>query len=199
MSTLFFFDLETTGLPTRRDAPFTDTKAWPRIVSISWAVHGTTGHALERYSALVQPVGYRSAAEAAAIHGITTERATRDGQPIETVLGDLLACLQTRAPQALVAHNVEFDRNVLLSELVRGGVDTSLQRLPMVCTMKSTVEFCRMPGTCAGQYKWPKLSELHQRVFGHGFAGEHDAQADVEACVRCYFELMKRGVLRLPV
>mgnify|MGYP000730892693 CR=1 FL=1 len=37
--------------------------------------------------------------------------------------------------------------------------------------------------------------ELHQKLFGEGFEGAHHALADVRACARCYFELVRLGVL----
>jgi len=35
-------------------------------------------------------------------------------------------------------------------------------------------------------YKFPKLSELHQHLFGFVPENLHDAQVDVETCLRCY-------------
>jgi DNA polymerase III epsilon subunit-like protein len=195
MSRLFFFDVETTGLPTRRGAHYTETAVWPRIVSISWAVHGDDGQAIDRRGAIIKPAGWLIPSSAAAIHGITTDLAKRVGRPLSEVLFELLAVVRTLAPTSIVAHNAEFDRAVLLSELARNGLDTSLERLPVTCTMQSAVNFCRLPGGPGGAYKWPKLEELHQRLFGQGFDNAHDATADVEACIRCYFELRRRGVL----
>jgi hypothetical protein len=64
----------------------------------------------------------------------------------------------------------------------------TLGALPTFCTMLSSVEVCRLPGRY-GDYKWPRLAELHQHLFGADFAGAHDAAADVMACLRCYFAL----------
>jgi hypothetical protein len=35
---ILFFDVETTGLPTRRGAHYSELDVWPRIVSISWTL-----------------------------------------------------------------------------------------------------------------------------------------------------------------
>ena len=39
-------------------------------------------------------------------------------------------------------------------------------------------------------YKFPKLSELHQHLFGFVPENLHDAQVDVETCLRCYKQLV---------
>jgi hypothetical protein len=39
-------------------------------------------------------------------------------------------------------------------------------------------------------YKWPKLSELHQHLFGYIPENLHDANVDVEACLKCYLEMV---------
>jgi DNA polymerase III epsilon subunit-like protein len=51
----------------------------------------------------------------------------------------------------------------------------------------------KLPGKY-GRYKWPKLAELHQVLFGEPFEGAHGALADARACMRCYFRLTELGV-----
>lgn len=58
---------------------------------------------------------------------------------------------------------------------------------------KSVVNYCALPGSQG--YKWPKLIELHEKLFGETFVDAHDARVDVKACARCFFELKKRNVL----
>jgi DNA polymerase-3 subunit epsilon len=60
--------------------------------------------------------------------------------------------------------------------------------------MKQSTEFCRMPGRY-GSYKWPRLSELHVKLFDTPFEGVHDAKEDVQACAKCFFELKKQGII----
>lgn len=40
-----------------------------------------------------------------------------------------------------------------------------------ICTMESTTDFCAIKGPRA--YKWPKLSELHYKLFSTGFDQAH--------------------------
>ncbi len=46
-------------------------------------------------------------------------------------------------------------------------------------------------------YKRPKLEELHLLLFDEDFDNAHDALADTEACMRCFFELVERGVISI--
>jgi DNA polymerase III epsilon subunit-like protein len=192
---LLFFDVETTGLPSRRNATYREIDAWPRIVSISWALAAGPDEVAAHRSAIIRPDGYTIPWGAEQVHGISTAKALQFGRPLNDVLRDLAEDVETHLPFRLVAHNLDFDRNVLFSELVRAGrmppspeLLRSLGALPTVCTMLSSVNVCRLPGRY-GDYKWPRLAELHQHLFGEGFAGAHDAAADVMACVRCYFAL----------
>ena len=54
--------------------------------------------------------------------------------------------------------------------------------------MESSTGYCRIPGPYG--YKWPKLSELHRKLFGEDFAEAHNAAADIQATERCFRELM---------
>ncbi len=52
-----------------------------------------------------------------------------------------------------------------------------------------------MPGGKGGKYKWPTLAELYDKLFGEGFDEAHNAAADVAATARCFFELLRLGVI----
>lgn len=71
---------------------------------------------------------------------------------------------------------------------------TSLFLKPKYCTMKSATDYCKLPGKKG--FKAPRLSELHQVLFGTDFDHAHNALADVEATARCFWELKKRGVIK---
>jgi DNA polymerase-3 subunit alpha len=189
---LLVADVETTGLPPRRLAPFRDVDQWPRIVSIAWALFSTDGTERKRRYAIVKPHGFDIPADSVRVHGITTDRARREGVPLAGLLEMLNADLRSEQPGVFVAHNVAFDRNVVLAEMVRAGAPLSLETLPTFCTMEASVDLCRIPRR-GGGYKWPSLAELHRHLFGCDYPEAHDAAADVAACARCYFALQQVG------
>ena len=61
--------------------------------------------------------------------------------------------------------------------------------------MLTTISLCKLPfPRGGGGYKYPKLQELHNHLFGYNFLNDHNANADVEATARCYFKLMHNPI-----
>jgi hypothetical protein len=59
--------------------------------------------------------------------------------------------------------------------------------------MERSTGFCGIPGSSG--YKWPELSELHQKLFQTGFDEAHDAAVDIEITAKCFWELKRIGVI----
>ena len=59
--------------------------------------------------------------------------------------------------------------------------------------MKSTIYYCDLPN-----YKFPKLQELHTKIFNKEFSGAHQAINDVKATANCFFKLKEEGLEMLP-
>ena len=136
-------------------------------------------------------------ADAVAVHGITTERAQREGLPLKDVLEEFAADLSLA--EHVVGHNIDFDQHVVGAELCRLGMDfNALMDKPCTCTMKTTTNFCAIPNpnTYFGGYKWPSLQELYRKLFNRDFENAHDDLADITATKDCFFELKRRGIIR---
>ena len=141
---------------------------------------------------------------AEATHGISRAHLEEKGKDTTEVLLDFLEA--ALCADVLVCHNVQFDLNVVVSELMHHIIEPVasapqyLLTKPSFCTMAASVDLCRLPFPNGGRswgpqaYKWPKLVELHQLLFDCTFDGAHDALEDVRATVRCYMELVKRGI-----
>ena len=186
-----FVDTETTGLPKRRSASYADVSNWPRLVQIAWILVDRHGRELTSAEHIIRPAGFTIPNEAAKIHGITTERAIAEGVSIARVLSDFDTAV-TRA-EIIVAHNVEYDRPVIEAEYIRENLHCAIGARQLICTMESSTNYCAIPGRYG--YKWPTLNELHTNLFGEPFQNAHNALVDVRACMKCFFELEKRGVI----
>ncbi|MFM2201534.1 MAG: polymerase subunit alpha, partial [Bacteroidota bacterium] len=189
------FDTETTGLPGNWNAPLTDFGNWPRVVQIAWQLHGADGKLLSAQSLIVQPEGFTIPFNAEKVHGISTDRAMREGLPISQVierfLNDVTQC------NYIAGHNIEFDLNIMGCELLRKGLENSLSAKKSLDTKDLSTDFCALPGGKNGKFKWPTLTELHQKLFNAPFAEAHDAAYDVDATAKCFFGLISAGVIRL--
>lgn len=192
---ILFFDTETTGLPRNYKSPLSDFDNWPRMVQLAWIlVDVDFNHSIDRIQAfdtIIRPDGYLIPTDASAIHGITTEIATSTGMNIREALS-MFSLALSRA-DIIAGHNISFDRNIIGCEMLRAGLEDSLHGKQRICTMIKGTNFCELPGKFG--YKWPKLNELYQKLFGVEFTDSHNAKNDIEATYSCFREMIVRGII----
>jgi DNA polymerase III epsilon subunit-like protein len=186
-----FFDTETTGLPKDWRAPQSDLKNWPRLVQIAWLQYDVGGTRIAERNYIIRPEGFTIPEEASRIHGISTERAMREGVDLKKVLEEFSGFIDVSG--SVIAHNMDFDEKVIGAEFLRIGIKNSLMKTGRICTMKESTDYCKIPGRYG--FKWPKLSELHMILFSREFEEVHDASVDIAVCAKCFWELKKRGVI----
>jgi len=187
------YDTETTGLPKDYKAPITDSDNWPRMVQISWQVHNAQGKLIDVKNYIIKPDGYEIPYAVIKVHGITTERAEKQGVELDFVLEEFNKALQQVT--FVIGHNIEFDNSIIGAEFHRRNIQTELFSKTSLDTKKESTNYCAIPGGKGGKFKWPKLSELHEKLFGEGFDQAHNAAADVEATTRCFLELVRLQVI----
>jgi len=189
---LLFIDTETTGLPKPVSK---DIEKWPRIVQLAWSLYDNDGNRESLNSFIIYPTDFVIPQDAASIHGITTERAKKEGISLHKVLPQFTYDVDKAT--MIIAHNLDFDLPSVNTEFLRCKLKTNLLKKQKFCTMKTSkiVNCCKIPSPSGYGYKWPTLSQLHSHLFSTEFSGSHNAGADVEACAKCYFELRKRGVI----
>ena len=187
------FDTETTGLPQNYSAPITDLDNWPRLVQLAWQLHDHTGKLTSHGNFIVKPEGFTIPFNSEKVHGISTERALKEGHDLEFVLREFRKDIDKA--YFLIGHNVSFDEKVMGAEFLRKKVASAIMDKPKIDTKDESTEYCAIPG--ARGYKWPTLSELHKKLFGVDFEDAHDAAADVEATTRAFLELVRIGVIKV--
>jgi DNA polymerase III epsilon subunit-like protein len=186
-----FFDTETTGLPLNWKAPVNDLPNWPRLVQLAWLLYDRSGNLLAGADHIIRPEGFSIPVSASGIHGITHERACREGSPIKNVLQEFLSLIDRS--EILVAHNMRFDEAIVGAEFLRLKMPNTLLSKERICTMLKSTHFCKLDGPYG--YKWPKLSELHYQLFQSGFSEAHNAAVDIQITAKCFFALQQRGVI----
>jgi DNA polymerase III epsilon subunit-like protein len=191
--TYLFFDTETTGLPRNWNAPVEDVDNWPRMVQIAWAVY-KDGVKISSCNYIIKPEGFEIPTESSKIHGITNERADREGVSLQIVLKEFYNLV--KESDFLVAHNISFDQMIVGAELLRNNMRNIISTKEKICNMEISTSFCAIPkANKYGGFKWPKLSELHMKLFGEEFNDSHNAMADVEATAKCFWEMKRLNII----
>lgn len=189
-----FFDTETTGLPRNYKAPTIDLANWDaaRLVQLSWILKKGQEEELSRGDFIVKPEGFVIPEEASSVHGISTERALKEGLPMKQVVYYFLGA--ARLADVLVGHNVSYDTHVVGAELVRAWGKDWIEGMKTEDTMMASIDFCAIPGRYGNKY--PKLIELYKKLFGEEFEDAHNSMADITATERCYWKLREIGLIK---
>ena len=189
---ILVFDTETNGKIADFNASPKDFEKFPRITQIAWAKFhlGDKPTRQGTQSTLIFPDGWTIPVEPFFMeNNMNDERCRNEGLAIKGVLK--LLCEDIEKADVIVAHNMNFDLRIVAAEMNRLGLSCA-NKPRKVCTMLSSAKYCNLP-----KFKWPKLEELHTKLFGHFNIKAHDALGDVLATADCFFELVKLGVIKL--
>jgi len=201
---LLVFDTETTGLPPKtKSIQIEDLDLWPYIVQFSYIVYDTENNSIIKIKDSIIKIPIVMCQEVIDIHGITNEMSQSSTCNIENVLEEFHKDFEN--VDCVVAHNVNFDLNMVKIELMRlsvreNGVEIFKSILKNInsakqnvyCTMAISTDMCNLKVISKfGNYytKFPKLSELHCKLFGIVPKNLHNSMNDVVICLRCYFKL----------
>lgn len=190
------FDSETLGLPIfntigpYRFPSFRHLNKYDtaRIVSISWIVADENAEFVKQAYHIIRPLDFiiDNDSKGTSIHGITKEIAEEKGIPWHTMYDEFIEDLSRCS--TIVAHNIQFDISVMLSEMFRynkqDGITAMLEK-SRLCTMK-------MGRTAMAQKKAPKLSELYQYMYGEEMKNAHDASFDTKYCYMCLVKMLQQ-------
>ena len=135
---------------------------------------------IKEYNFLVKP-RRNIPDEVVGITGIT-EAMVENEQPFSFYITDIRDALENT--DAVIAHNLSFDKEMIDTEADRIGIKIKWPRL--ICTVEQTA--------CIRGYRLT-LTELHKEIMGHPFEGAHRARQDVEALLNCVLKLYERGFI----
>jgi DNA polymerase-3 subunit alpha len=188
------FDTETTGLPIFNKTgfyrfpnfKFLNKYNSARVVSISWILANDKREKIKQAYHIIKPLDFviDNQSKAVEIHGITAEIAEEQGVPWHTMYDEFIEDLSKC--HTIVAHNIQFDVSVMLSEMYRYnqevGISTFIGK-SRLCTMK-------MGKAAMEQTKNPKLSALYEYLYNEPLENAHDASYDTLYCYRCFKKIM---------
>jgi DNA polymerase-3 subunit epsilon len=199
------FDVETTGLIPKGE-PTIDL--CPYILQLSFIVFNIESNAIEQtYNTYINvPSKVKILPEIEKLTGIT--RSKCNSGVVVTEALNVLYDAYIRCGK-IVAHNIEFDSKMVRVELARNpgrktrhlcdllntGYEQANQ-MERYCTMAKSIDLCNIvvdmidkKGQPYQYKKFPKLSELHQKLFGTIPENLHDSMVDTMACLRCYMKM----------
>lgn len=226
-SRIMIFDVETTGLIAKhkRTDPPVLLDSYPHILQISMLIYDT------KVWRVVKSVNlYIRVAEDVVIEpfisnltGITQEICYDQGVPIAEAMAEFYE--EFMLCDSIVAHNLEFDQEMIQIEMARLGRNPDLidfaKKCPLwqsvfdlnfmsqheiqtFCTMRVGRNICkieRLDKNGKIYFKSPKLAELYEYLFGIGTVPPnlHNSLMDAYVCLRCYVKLRFKFDMRLSM
>ena len=169
---LLCFDTETSELLSDK------TKEFCKIVQLSWIMYDTETFQQEENDFILN---IHQEVTNSHIHRITTEMSEKgyDFSDIyQMFFDDLREC------DFLLAHNIQYDLNMLEVELFR------LEKYDLIDELyakryKDTMHM----GSKQNRGKYPTLIGLHEKLFIQPFEGVHNSLEDVRATLACYLQM----------
>lgn len=186
----FVFDTETSGLPYKErgsnyDYTNLDHFNSSRLLSISWLLLNDVNEIVEKKTYYIKPDNFEISEASINIHGLSKEFLNENGITIHEVLLNLNGLFTKYNINLLIAHNINFDINILKSELFRYNYTITLNKIAR------TETFCTMLGSQVRMnvYKWPKLAEAYRYFYNEDITNAHDAEYDTLYCYKVFLKL----------
>lgn len=189
MSNTLFIDTETTGLPITRK--FNDY--YPpennyyyensRLIEIAYIIYDENKNIVKEVNNLIKPDNFIITNQY--IHGISNDNALENGKDISEVLDELNNDLNNI--DIIVAHNINFDINIILSECYRKNKIELIDKLKSIekeCTMEIGKHYMKT-------YRSPKLVILYEHLFHKSVDQIHRALSDTQICAECYYKMLE--------
>ena len=191
---IVIFDTETTGLAPKETSLY-QTNSWPHVVQFSFIIFNSVTNKIEmNHDYIIKiPKEISISKESTKVHGITKQRCNKQGYYMKDVLEIFKIALDKC--HFLVAHNINFDKKMLMVESIRNDVNLNFNRngLNLYCTMRNGIELCDIEvKNKEGEIykKFPTLLELHYKLFHVIPNNLHNSMIDILICLRCFYKMI---------
>ena len=201
------FDTETTGLPKTKILNPDTLNEWPNVVQFSYIIYDVSCNEIVNWrdNIIKVPESIIISEDSVKIHGITNEISANAGIPIEDALNNFFHCLKDI--ELIVGHNISFDINMVKVELLRIIYNKSLNakqlkehkhnlniitNFDIYCTLKESIQLCKIQAfdkKGRSYFKYPKLIELHEKLFNVSPRNLHNSFNDILVTLRCFIKI----------
>jgi DNA polymerase-3 subunit epsilon len=181
---------------------------WPHIIQLAYILYDTENPAkskiFNKYIDINKNDIVKISESTIEIHHITREKIANLPNNKKTTIDKVINEFLKDAQKAdiIVGHNVDFDRKMIVSEILRLAPNPNLTKSLLnvmfddsrfQCTQKITRSICKLKNPYEINskkpfYKNPKLIESYEHFFGYSPNPDmlHDAIIDVVICLRVY-------------
>ena len=197
-----FIDIETIGFPEKvnyynyyEPSKYDNLKYYDnaRIIEIGFMIYDENHVNVKSYSSLIKLDNFTI--KNTFIHGISDDDCNKNGKDFKDVLNELINDIDSY--DNIIAHNISFDYNIILSEIYRIIYNTSdiiyenkikdfldkFQNKNRRCTMEIGRVYFKTK-------KNPKLTELYENLFKEPIIQDHRALSDTDICSKCFYKMM---------
>jgi len=191
---------------------------WPSILQLSYILYDTESPEqsifFNKYIDIIDEIQISESSRK--IHHITKEKIADTLSVNKAKIYDVLNEFMSDVEKAdiIVGHNVQFDRKMIIAELIRLSKEKHLFQIKEMmnnkhfeCTMNKTKEICKLQihydyidkktgkKKIFSKLKSPKLIEAYKHFFGYqpDVTALHDAMIDTVICLRVYCMTLKKG------
>jgi DNA polymerase III epsilon subunit-like protein len=184
---ILVLDIETDGLIANNNSE----KIFPKIIQIAWLIMDKKGKIYKKSSSLIKDptIDYN---KAHLINNIDEYVAAKIGNKLDDVITKLARDMQY--VKHVVSHNANFDISILKYYFQREGLPNLFNRSNIICTMQLGQDICKIGYP---PYKYPKLTELYNSLFGTHLTQLHNAEADVVATTICFKKMLETNIVKL--
>ncbi len=197
---VLFYDLETTGLiktlrgkkPEEEYPDYKELQKYndARIVSIGWLYMNNFDYdyniSIENINEkIIKPDGFFIPSDSIEIHGITNEKANKEGAELKKILKKIGKII--KKCDYIIGYNVYYDINILLSELHRKKRNKTINKIlkmkedeKIICLAQISSKEAKPNGWIQyNNYQIPKQTEVYKKCFGCDLKNAHNAKSDV--------------------
>ncbi len=177
------FDTETNGLPACKYygcfPVYTDLKGYEnaRVVQVSYVITNRDYSKLEESDTIIKRDNFEITNHR--FHGITEAISETSGIPFTIFARQFGFALDQ--VDTIIAHNINFDFNVMCAEFYRYGLVDILRKLEskrQICTMKRYKYIIGATFKGSPEIKDPNLKELYQYATGQTMENHHNSMHD---------------------
>lgn len=193
------FDTETSDIPKTKYENGNKIISYPYALQISWVVFDDIKNTINTNNYIIRiPNDVQISKKSESIHKITKEK-TEKGECIKKVLQLLNNDIYNS--HTIIAHNIKFDKSIIIEECKRNNIDNPFINKEEKCTMMMGLDICKIPYiNFKGErvLKFPKLIELHNHLFKEPLNENylHDALCDTLIAIRCYVYMKSQKDLK---